>query len=104
MSPDAISDRIPQLDRLIDEKLTAIASCIGRDKNMGDFTTLSEDKQDTLLNDAFDRVVDWEEHPKALKDIPPNDELQRLIFEHYELTQEMRALHREVERQELGSN
>ena len=101
---DPISARIPELDRLIDEKLATIAECIGRERGMADFKSLPEQQEETLLDDAFEKVAEWEAAAQVVKVVPPQKELQRLLQEHHELTQEMLSIHREIDRLDRDSN
>ncbi len=103
MSLPFSTDSIPELDRLIDEKFSAIAVCLAGERNMGNFDDLSEDAQDALLNDTLDMVEVWKSVHE--KDRPCGENaLQRLLQEYHELTLHMQALHREVDRMGHSSN
>ena len=101
---DPVLARIPELDRLIDQKLEAIADCIGRQRDMGEFKGLPDPEQESLLDDAFEQVEAWEAALPAARARLAQGELQRLLQEHHVLTQQMKAIHREVDRLVRGSN
>ncbi len=71
---------------------------------MGDFKNLPEQQQDSLLDDAFEKVAEWEAAAHTVKALPSQSKLQRLLQEHRELTQEMLSISREIDRLDHGSN
>lgn len=88
-------NRIPALDQLINEKLDQIADCIARERGMAKFSTLSDEQQDTLLDDAFEMVNEWNEKERAFI---TESEMQILLRQHHDLTQEMKSIHDEVDK------
>ena len=89
------SNRIPELDTLMNAKLDEIAHCIGRERNLANFETLSEDEQEDLITDAFDMITAWGDGERTY---PGSDELLRHLQEYQAYADELALISREADR------